>query len=339
MDLALRITDYNSAVITAYLEPALAKRTSLFDEKHEVAFRLFNGFVEGYPQLVVDLYAQTLVIHDYTKAPLGHPQVVAEAVDFYKLELPWIKSAIVKIRHSETPEGRNGTLLLGKKRNHWIREHGVRYSVDLLMNRDASFYLDTRLLRQWLIENSAGKHVLNTFAYTSSLGVAAEAGGAAAVLHTDLNQNFLNVAKVSYTLNAFPLNKKRFQSGDFWVHMQRLKRAGDVFDLVILDPPFFSDTSKGTVDMAKNTTKLINKVRPLVADGGRIVAINNSLFYSGTDYMQALESLTSGGYVEIEQTIDVGDDFVASDAIQWITDPAPFNHSTKIAILKIRHNP
>ncbi len=325
--------------VIKFLQPALAQRTPLFDAKHETAFRLFNGFAEGFPQLVVDLYAQTLVLHDYTKAPLGHPQVIEEAVDFYKTELPWIKSAIVKIRHSETPAGRNGTLIMGKKRNHWVREHGVRYSIDLLMNRDASFYLDTRLLRKWIIENSDNQRVLNTFAYTSSLGVAAQAGGAHSVLHTDLNQKFLNVAKVSYTLNEFPLDKKAFQSGDFWVHMQRLKRADAIFDMVILDPPFFSETSRGTVDMAKNTTKLINKVRPLVADGGYIVAINNSLFYSGADYMQALESLTKGGYVEIERTIDVGEDFVASDTIQWVTDPAPFNHSTKIAILKIRHNP
>ena len=50
----------------------------------------------------------------------------------------------------------------------------------------------------------AGKTVLNTFAYTGSLGVAARAGGAARVVHLDLSRAFLNVAKDSYARNGFP---------------------------------------------------------------------------------------------------------------------------------------
>jgi 23S rRNA (cytosine1962-C5)-methyltransferase len=58
------------------------------------------------------------------------------------------------------------------------------------MHGDASFYLDTRNLRGWALEHLAGKSVLNTFAYTGSLGVAAKAAGASRVVHLDLNKTF-----------------------------------------------------------------------------------------------------------------------------------------------------
>ena len=70
-----------------------------------------------------------------------------------------------------------------------VVEGGVQYAIDLLMNQDASFYLDTRNLRQWLRENLEELRVLNTFAYTGSLGIAAGIGDAKEVIQTDLNLN------------------------------------------------------------------------------------------------------------------------------------------------------
>ena len=207
------------------------------------------------------------------------------------------------------------------------------------MNRDASFYLDTRHLRRWILDHLAGKTVLNTFAYTGSLGVAAVAAGATRVVQSDLNRQFLNVAKTSHTLNGFPINKKLFHSADFFPHINRLKRAGERFDCVLIDPPFFSQTQHGKVDLANNVTRLINKVRPIVNSGGQIVVINNALFFSGGDFWAALESLC-GPYVEIAGTVDISADFTGyphTCLTPPITDPAPFYHLTKIVILNIYH--
>ena len=104
------------------------------------------------------------------------------------------------------------------------------------MNQDASFYLDTRNLRHWLLDNMAGKTILNTFAYTGSLGVAAMAGGAQRVVQTDINHKFLNLAKTSYTLNGFPIDKSNFMATDFFQAIGRYKSTKTQFDCVILDP-------------------------------------------------------------------------------------------------------
>ncbi len=321
------------------LQKAIAARTALFDDNHHTAFRLFNGFLEGNPDIAVDLYARTVIIHNYAELPSEGETVVHAAKEFLVREYPWLNAILVKERKGINQKARNGILIFGEKPDDRIREHGVWYALDLLMNRDASLYLDTRNLRKWAIETLRGKRVLNTFAYTGSLGVAATAGGAERVVQSDLSRKFLNVAKTSYTLNGFPINKKDFQIGDFWPHINRLKRANERFDCVFLDPPFFASTSKGRVDLAENSARLINKVRPLIVDGGYLVAINNALFQLGTDFFHTLEELCKDGYLEIESLIPAPEDFTGYAETRVgvpPVDPAPFNHSTKIAILRVR---
>ncbi len=326
-------------VTISLLQKALESRASLFDARHESAFRLFNGFAEGEPKLVVDLYASTLVIHNYADDPVQGQPLVEGAVKFLQEQLVWLRAGIVKTRSGKTPEEKRGQLLFGDKPDTKIKEHGVWYSVDLSMNRDASFYLDTRNLRKWLIYNLSGKTVLNTFAYTGSLGVAALAGGAKRVVQHDLNRQFLNVAKTSYTLNRFPIHKQDFVAADFFSVVSKLKHTVERFDCAIIDPPFFSTTSKGKVDQVHESARLINKVRPLINAGGVLIAINNALYVSGKEYMQTLEELGKDGYLKIKELIPVPEDFTGYPETRLvipITDPAPFNHSTKIAVLEVK---
>ena len=321
------------------LEKALAARESLFDARHESAFRLFNGFTEGEPNLVIDLYASTLVLHNYTDDPEKGKLLVQQAIQFLQSKLTWLRAGMAKTRNAKSQEEKRGQLLFGEKPDTKIKEHSVWYSIDLTMNRDTSLYLDTRNLRKWLIENMQDKTVLNTFAYTGSLGVAALAGGAKRVVQHDLNRQFLNMAKTSYTLNGFPIHKQDFITADFFTLVSKFKRTNKMFDCVIIDPPFFSTTSKGKVDQVNESARLINKVRPLINDGGTLIAINNALYISGKEYMQTLKALTKDGYLQIQELIPVPEDFTRRPEMRVgtpITDPAPFNHSTKIAVLQVR---
>ncbi len=64
-------------------------------------------------------------------------------------------------------------------------------------------------------------------------------------------------------------------------------------DCVLLDPPIYSATKKGVVNLADSYTRVINKVRPLINNDGTLIAINNALFYSGADYLKEIEALCS----------------------------------------------
>lgn len=326
-----------SPTFISFLQKAVGPRAPLFDARHETALRLFNGFTEGEPNLVVDLYASTLVIHNYADDPAEGRLIAERAAQFLQDQLSWLRAGVIKTRNAKPQEERRGQLLFGEKPDTKIREHNVWYSVDLLMNRDASFYLDTRNLRKWLTNHTRQKTVLNTFAYTGSLGVAALAGGAARVVQHDLNRQFLNVAKTSYTLNEFPIHREDFIAEDFFTLAAKLKRTGETFDCVIIDPPFFSTTSKGKVDQVNESGRLINKIRPLINDGGYLIAINNALYVSGGEYLQTLEALGKDGYLSIRELIPVPEDFIGyTESNMPVTDPYPFNHSTKIAVLDVK---
>jgi len=329
----------DSRSITALLETACSTRADLFDERHESAFRLFNGFYEGCPDLVVDVYARTLVIHNYADPPENGLAIADVTRLFLRSSLRWLRTVVLKTRNSPHPDQRRGLVIEGDAPDRKIREHGVWYAIDLSMHRDASLYLDTRNLRKWAVDHARDLTVLNTFAYTGSLGVAAMGGGAKRVVHLDLNRNFLNVAKSSYTLNGFLIHKADFISSDFFPAVSRLKRTGALFDCVFLDPPFFASTAKGTIDTVTEGVRLINKVRPLVSDRGWLVSVNNALFLSGHDYMSMLDELCADGYLRLDSLISVPEDFTGYPGTrigEFVTDPAPFNHPTKIAVLKVR---
>lgn len=326
-------------MINELVERAITFRSALFDQRHETAFRLFNGFSEGNPDLVIDLYATTLVIHNYADIPQHGVAAMRDAQQFLLTRLPWIQAVVVKTRNGTDAIQKRGTIVYGDKPDRKILENGVWYAIDPMINRDVSFYFDTRGVRLWAKQTLRDKSILNTFAYTGSLGVAALAGGASRVVHVELNRRFLNLAKTSYTLNGFAINKRDFQSGDFWPRVSGLKAADERFDCVFLDPPIYSATAKGVVDLAQSYKRLINKVRPLINHNGYLVAINNALFVSGEAYMKEIESVCADGYLSIEELIPVPLDSIGEPQTQpaaQVTDPAPFNHSTKIVILRIR---
>ncbi len=317
---------------------ALQERFPFLDGQHNTAVRLFNGFIEGDPDLVVDLYARTLVLFNYAEPPEQAGEKMAFAQSFYLSLLPWLKAVVVKHRAAAQPAERHGRLIYGQSPDRHIQENNVWYAVDLTLSTDASFYLDTRNLRAWAAAHLQEKRVLNTFAYTGSLGVAAMAGGARQVIQLDLNRQYLNLAKESYTLNGFPIHKADFQTGDFWVSVNRLKRTGELFDCIFVDPPFFSVTSAGRVDLVSESHRVINKIRPLVGHLGYLVIINNALFVSGQDYLQMLKALCSDGYLSIDERIPIPPDFTGFPETRvrpLPVDPSPFNHSTKIVALKV----
>ena len=320
------------------IQRALDARASLLEGPHDGALRLFNGFLEGWPDLVVDLYATTLVLFNYADPPEALEGALGPVVEFYRARLPWLGTGLVKTRAAADPAACAGRVLWGGPPARRVREQGVWYALDLGMHQDAGFYLDTRHLRAWLEANSAGLEVLNTFAYTGSLGAVCLAGGAARVLQIDAERKYLNHAKDTYSLNGWPVRRADFLSGDFFRLAGQMRRRGEQFDLVILDPPFFSATAAGRVDLVGDPARLINKVRPLVKDGGRLVAVNNALFTSGKAYLEALERLAEDGYLRVEEIIPVPEDvcgFPTTRVSAPPADPAPFDHSTKIAVLRV----
>jgi len=318
---------------------ALEARQALFNAEQRRALRLFNGFAEGGWRLTADVYGRTLLLISHEKSLAEAQDILAEAQRLLLERLPWLTCVIHKAR-AGGPVMRRGVIAFGRSPDRYINEYGVNYAINLTMNQDASFYLDTRGLRNWLIENAAGWDVLNTFAYTGSLGVAALAGGAASATQVDLNRKFLGLAERSCVLNGYDPRRMTLRVADFFSAVGGYKKSGRLFDCVIADPPFFSTTAGGQINLTGEWTRLINKLRPLVKDGGRLAIVNNALFLSGADFIQSLEKLGEGGYLSVETVLPVPPDVTgfcrSAASLPPPADPNPFNHPTKIVVLKIR---
>jgi 23S rRNA (cytosine1962-C5)-methyltransferase len=345
--------------LAGLLDPALTRRRGPERPapEPEGAERLFHGFTEGFPRLAVDRYGSTLVVFD--AAPAFDAELWAEVRSWLEARGEALSAGTEPLVHSVLWKVRKGSS--EERRGLWVRggadvggrtvvEDGVRYAVDLRLQADASFYLDTRLLRAWLKREAAGRSLLNTFAYTGSLGVAAKAGGASRVVQVDRNPRFLAVAERSLAANGLALAKGEHRPNDFFLETARLRREDRLFDLVVVDPPFFSQSERGggrgQVDLQRGLTGLLSKVRPLVAHQGRLVVVDNAVFHSGADFMAEIEQICSGGYLTLEETIPVPVECGALplEALAearpggpiWPADPTPFGHPTKIAVLRAR---
>ena len=326
-------------VLPGLLSLALSNRQAGLTEPHNTALRLFNGFYEGFPSLVVDLYGRTLVVFTHKVGGEESHDLAQIVREVCLPNLDWIDCILLKQRSAVDAAGKQGGTVYGTLPDTSIVENGVTYALDLVMNQDAGFYLDTRGVRTWLKENAGGRSILNTFAYTGSLGVAALAGGAARVVQIDRNRKFLEMAQKSAGLNELTDKNMKCIPVDFFVGVGQIKQRRESFDIVVLDPPYFSVTDKGRVDLVTESARLVNKVRPLVKDGGKLVVVNNALFLSGADFVHGLEELGRGGFLSIDETIPIPEDFTGYPETRVgrpPADPAPFNHSTKIAVLTVR---
>lgn len=302
------------------------------------ARRLFAGSFEGAAGWNVDLFGRTLVVRAPSEATPEQGRAAAEAV---RAKVPRVRAALLRARRDA--HDADAALLFGEPGDvdDEIREDGTRYALALQELKDGGLYLDTRTLRAWLKAHLSGARVLNAFAYTASLGVAARAGGASLVVNLDKSMRALDVGKRSMNLNGFAVRRADFRAKDFFTESARLRKDGALFDCVIVDPPFYAEGKTGKVDLEAEGGRLVDKARPLVADGGALVVVNNALWLPGEAWKRVLDGICAGGYAEIEALVPAPDDVLGAPATRvephaLPTEPAPWAHPTKIAILRMR---
>ncbi len=151
--------------------------------------------------------------------------------------------------------------------NFWIRLRGALHP---------GLFLDHAPLRAWLNKNAGGLEVLNTFAYTGSLSVAAGLGGAKSVATLDLSRPTVEWARRNWALNGLGEDKADFIYGDYFEWMPKFARKQRSFDLVILDPPSFSRGNRGSFSTSKDLVKLHAAALPLLKSGAYLVTSINS---------------------------------------------------------------
>jgi 23S rRNA (cytosine1962-C5)-methyltransferase len=164
-----------------------------------------------------------------------------------------------------------------KEEFYTVTEQGLKFLVNLTDYLDTGLFLDHRITRQLVREQSAGKRVLNLFCYTGSFSVYAAAGGAASVTSVDLSKTYLSWAEDHFRINLLKdKNKYQFVHADVKQYLKTLQPGS--FDLVVMDPPTFSNSKrmKDFLDIQRDHVELINDVLAAMTAGG--------ILYFSTNY-------------------------------------------------------
>jgi 23S rRNA (cytosine1962-C5)-methyltransferase len=158
-----------------------------------------------------------------------------------------------------------------------VQEAGLLFEVDLFSYLDTGLFLDHRLTRQQVRDQAAGKRVLNLFAYTGSFTVYAAAGGAASTTSVDLSNTYLAWGRRNLQLNELDTPHHTFVRSDVFRSLEQAHRQQDRFDLIILDPPSFSNSKKmqQTLDVQRDHPRLIEACLDLLAAGGELLFSTN----------------------------------------------------------------
>ena len=163
----------------------------------------------------------------------------------------------------------------------WVCEGELVFRVELTGKIDTGLFLDTRLLKAMVRSLSAGKRVLNLFCYTGGFSVYALDGGASYVESVDLSATALSVAKGNVAANGFGDTRRfKFTRGDVVRYLEektRQRGTGELFDIIILDPPTFSN-SKGAADLdtRRQWQHLVNLCLDLLSDDGTLFFSTNA---------------------------------------------------------------
>ncbi len=257
------------------LERAMAGRLSLQNDPTTNAYRLVHAESDGLPGLVVDRYANWLVVQFLT---LGMAQrrdeLVPLLVDLMAPQGIYARDD-VDVRRKEGLKPEAG-LLWGAEPplRLEILERGHRFLVDIKKGQKTGFYLDQRENRGRAAAYCAGLDVLNAFAYTGAFGVYAARAGARSVVNVDSSAEALELAQENLALNGCA--PQEMVTGDVFQVLRRYREGEQSFDLVILDPPKFA-TSQAQVMAASRGYKDINLLAlQLLRPGGLLVTFSCS---------------------------------------------------------------
>ena len=160
-----------------------------------------------------------------------------------------------------------------------VEESGLKFRVNLTDYLDTGLYLDHRITRQMVREVARDKNLLNLFCYTGSFSVYGAAAGASSVTSVDLSNTYLNWAEENFRFNRLltPLTKHkyRFVAADVKAYLKTLKPAS--FDLVVMDPPTFSNSKKmkDILDIQRDHVELISDVLNALTAGGQLYFSTN----------------------------------------------------------------
>ncbi|KJZ17852.1 MULTISPECIES: class I SAM-dependent rRNA methyltransferase [Halomonas] len=255
------------------LNQALALRQSLFDKPF---YRLVHGEADLLPGLVIDRYAEVLVVQLNTAGMEAVKDELLDALD--KVLSP----ACVVLRNDTSGRRQEGLsevveVVKGELPEQvLLEENGVQFAAPVLDGQKTGWFYDHRINRAWLNQRVAGKRVLDLFSYVGGWGVQAAAHGASEVLCVDASESALDRVAENAALNG-QHERVAVGHGDAFEALAALKADGEKFDVIVLDPPAFIKRRKDIANGERAYARLNRDAMRLLGRDGLLLSASCSM--------------------------------------------------------------
>jgi 23S rRNA (cytosine1962-C5)-methyltransferase len=243
-------------------------------------FRLYDHDLPEFP-FCIEIYGDKIYVAEYKRR---HGMEEAEHETWLKKSISLVceilktneESIFLKLRQRKP--GRLGQYQkTGLAQSEFVvEENGLKFIINLSDYLDTGLFLDHRVTREKVREAAKDRKVLNLFSYTGSFSVYAAAGGATEVVTVDLSKTYLDWARRNMQLNGFEDEAQyKFIQADVLQYLKSI--AANSFDIIILDPPTFSNSKRmeEILDIQRDHIKLLNDCLRILKPGGRIYFSTN----------------------------------------------------------------
>ena len=297
------------------LRAAVSLRQQHLDLDGSNAYRVVNGEGDGLPGLTVERYDEYLMVQLYTSS--WQPYVPALIKALQTVFNP--KGIYEKFRPQQTRElekkgsKRYSRLICGQAAPaaYQVLENDLTFKVTLEEGLNTGLFMDQRVNRRDFMQRVAGKKVLNLFAYTGAFSVAAAASGAHKVTSVDVSTQYLDWARENFGLNRLNPKRHQFIAGDCFAVMSQHIQQQQHYDVILMDPPSFSTTTKNRFTTSGGTSRLVTLALELLEPGGLLITSSNHQKIDLGDYLKELRrgALAAGCELKVIKTAGQAGDF------------------------------
>ena len=243
-------------------------------ETESSASRVYDRNLGAFP-VTVELFGQYARIVDYADGGMSDDDVIVMK-DLVSRFLYVESDKIIYVQRKKR-EGREqhekgeDSLVVN------VLENGLSFECELLKYVDTGLFLDHANTRRMVRDMSSGMRVLNLFSYTGSFSVYAAAGGAESVVSVDLSNVYSAWARRNLVVNGF-LDEAKYSvvTDDAGRYLEKCLEDGSRFDIVIFDPPAFSNSHKADdFDVERDYLKYFEMISHVLAPGGCMLFSEN----------------------------------------------------------------
>lgn len=282
-DIAIRILthDPEEAIDVEFLRRRVQRAQELrqvFDPAETNTYRLIHSEGDGLPGLVVDRYADILVVQISTAGMEKLRPLLLDALMEETGARGILMRNDVQSRRREGLEPEEPTIVAGEVPELvTVRENGVQFQVDVWRGQKTGLFLDQRDKRAALRKYARDKRVLNCFCYTGGFSIyAAQTSSATFVTNVDSSAPAVEAARQHFTLNGLDPDRHEFQVADVFDYLEAARERAEQFDIVILDPPAFARNQGARAQALKAYWRLNTLGMQVLRPGGILLTCSCS---------------------------------------------------------------